>query len=122
GTQIESSRERLLDSLARLSTTRETDRIQIGYFRAALDEVDARRRKLLADLRRTAPDLASLLAPEPLGPGAARRALDPGTALLAWSTGESETLLFVIPPPGVAGPGLEVFRIASGGGSLSQEV
>lgn len=121
-TQIESGRERLLASLAKLSTTRETDRIQIGYFRAALDELDARRRKLLEGLRKTAPDLASLLAPEPLGAGAARRALDPGTALLAWSVGGSETFLFVLPPPGAAGPGLEVFRIASDSESLRREV
>jgi len=53
---------------------------------------------LTAQIRKASPRLASLQYPEPLDIAGARRALAPGTALLAYTIGEKRSYLLVVHP------------------------
>lgn len=73
-------------------------------------------------IRTSNPHLGSLESPAPLDPSAARSVLDPGTALLTYSVGESRSYLFVLTANGVPGPGLTLYSLAIGKEGLRREV
>lgn len=82
--------------LARLSTSRDRDEVQLVQGHARYLET------------RRAETAVPLSLPE------LRAALAPGTLLLAWSGGSAESLLFVVRPDGMQGPGVEVFAVPAG--------
>jgi CHAT domain-containing protein len=86
--------------------------------------LDNRRRKerILADSFPDSLPLAARRAPEPLDLDGTRRALDPGTVLLTFSTYESRTLLFAVRPAGAAGPGFAAWPIAIPADELAKKV
>jgi CHAT domain-containing protein/Tfp pilus assembly protein PilF len=90
---------------------------------AQIEELRQRRTRTAAQIRRTAPRLASLQEPEPQDLSSARRALDPGTRLLAYSVGTDRTLLFVVADMAAAHrPALEVVVLPLGRQTLQQRV
>jgi CHAT domain-containing protein/Tfp pilus assembly protein PilF len=90
--------------------------------RGKLRDVNARQDELAARIRRESPRFASLQYPEPLSLAGARAALDPGTVLLEYVVQPRRSWLLVVQPADAPGPGLSVFRIAAGEGSLRREV
>ncbi len=105
--------------LERLSPAR--DQVEIDRLLVRLRELRAQQEKIAERIRRSSPRVAALQYPRPLDLVGARAILDPGTVLLAWSTGEERSFLFVVHPQG-NDPGLEVFPIAIGSGDLRKRV
>jgi CHAT domain-containing protein len=90
---------------------------------AQIEELRQRRARTATAIRLTAPRLASLQEPEPRDLVAARRALDPGTRLLAYSVGADRTLLFVVTDMAAANrPALHVAVLPLGRQTLQQRV
>jgi len=106
--------------LSRLSQS--GDAGEIASLQARLEEIKAARESVIARLRRQSPRLAALQAPAPLDLAAARRALDPGTVLLAYAVGPEGTYLFVVTPGQEGGQGLEVHRLSQGKPALEKEI
>jgi tetratricopeptide (TPR) repeat protein len=94
--EIEEEHGGHLARLARLSTSRDRDEVHLTQSHARYLET------------RRAETAAPLSLPE------LRAALAPGTLLLAWSGGSAESLLFVVRPDGMQGPGVEVFAVPAG--------
>jgi CHAT domain-containing protein/Tfp pilus assembly protein PilF len=117
--RLESEHDRVQSELAGSSASRDSSRVEslLGRLRALRGEREA----LAAHVRAAAPRLASLQYPRPLDLAGARRALDPGTVLVAFAVGRSETLVFVVRPPG-AGNGLTVHRRPLGEDELRRRV
>jgi CHAT domain-containing protein/Tfp pilus assembly protein PilF len=90
--------------------------------RARLRELYARQQELIAKIRATSPRFAALRYPQPVDLAGARRALDPGTVLLAYSVGDTKTYLFVVRPIGRRGRGLAVFTLPVGEQALRASV
>ena len=86
--------------------------------RRELRELRRERDDLADRLVRSTPHLADVHRPRPLEFGQILRALDAGTVLLAYSVGEEETLLFVLP----AGGELEVAVLPVGEPELRFEI
>jgi CHAT domain-containing protein/tetratricopeptide (TPR) repeat protein len=84
-----------------------SDGAAIEKAETAMREIRRRQEEIRAKVRRASPKLAALIDPEPLDLRGARGRLDPGTLLLAYSTGKDSGKLFVI------GPGPNDFEIAS---------
>lgn len=95
---------------------------EIAALRARLEDIKAEREAVLARLRLQSPRLAGLQAPAPLGLAEARRALDSGTALLAYAIGPEQSYLFVVTPGGEGGRGLEIYRLPIGRLALETEI
>jgi CHAT domain-containing protein/Flp pilus assembly protein TadD len=108
--------------LSRLSGLGAEGAAEIPVLRARLEEIKAARESLIARLRLQSPRLAALQAPAPLDLEEARRALDPGTALLAYAVGAEGSYLFVVRPSGEGGSGLEVHRLPAGRAALEEEI
>ena len=106
--------------LARL--TPERGQAEGERLRGRLQEIYAEQQELAAKARAVAPGPAAGRAPEPLGLAAARRALDPGTVLLAYSVGDEKTVLFVVSPPGRRRHGLAAIPIPMGEKALRAAV
>lgn len=102
--EIEQDRAQALTRLARLSTSRDRDEVDLlGEYS---EELESRRDAILPPLK-----LDSL-----------RAALAPGTLLLAWSIGEEQSFLFAIHPAGATGPGVEVFPISAEAADLQARI
>jgi CHAT domain-containing protein len=84
-------------------------------------ELNTQREEIAARIRKSSPRLAALQYPQPLDLQGARQALDPGTVLLAYSTGETESLVFVL-QSGQDDPGFSVHRLAVGQEELRKRV
>lgn len=108
--------------LSRLSGLGPEGAGEIATLRARLEEIKAAREALIARLRLQFPELAALQAPAPLDLAEARRALDPGTALLAYAVGPEQSYLFVVSPIDEGGRGLEVHRLPIGKPALEKEI
>jgi CHAT domain-containing protein/Tfp pilus assembly protein PilF len=117
--RLDGEYDRVQSELAGSSLTRDAARVEglLRRRRALRDEREA----LAARVRAASPALAALHYPQPLDLGGARRALDPGTALVAFAVGRDETLVFVVRPPG-PGRGLTVHRRPIGEETLRQRV
>ena len=118
--ELDKQFESIQGSLARLSSTREAADAKRLLDR--LREIRDQQQELTAQIRKRSPRLASLQYPEPLDLAGARQALDPGTALLAYSIGEDKSYLFVVHPPERPKPGLSVFSIPIGRKALQETV
>lgn len=73
-------------------------------------------------VRRASPRLGALESPTSLDLSEARSALDPGTALLTYSIGETRSFLFVVEAAGSPGPGLSFYTLGIGEEDLEKEV
>lgn len=105
-------------ALRRLSAG-SADRAEVERLRARRSELAAERQRLNEALRADAPRHAALTDPQPLDVEGARRALDPGTALLSYGVTETETFLFVLTADD---PAAHLARLPIGEAALRQEV
>jgi len=78
--------------------------------------------KIQERMQRSSPRLGTLGSPTPLDVAAARSMLDPGTALLTYAVGETQSFLFVIEAEGSPGPGFFFYPLLVGRESLAREV
>ena len=85
-------------------------------------EARAQQEEITEKVRRASPRNATLHNPQPLDLTAARKVLDPGTLLVAYSIGRDRSFLFVVDPAETAGSGLQVFPLALGDQALRQRV
>jgi CHAT domain-containing protein len=99
----------------------ERDPAESEHLRGRLEELYVEQQELTAQAREVAAGPAAGRVPEPIDLAAARRALDPGTVLLAYSVGDERTILFVVSP---AGPrrDLSTFEITVGEKALRSAV
>ncbi|MEM7586069.1 MAG: tetratricopeptide repeat protein [Acidobacteriota bacterium] len=88
--------DRAQQRLAKLSPGDDAEQLDAG--RQQLEELRRQRQIIRQEILRQAPGLAALQAPQPLDAAAARRALDPGTVLLAFSVGDASSTLFALTP------------------------
>jgi CHAT domain-containing protein/Flp pilus assembly protein TadD len=107
---------------SRLTQPGSEDAGVIAALRARLEDIKAAREALIARLRLRSPRLAALQAPSPLDLASARRALDPGTVLLAYAVGPEWSYLLVVRPSAESGSGLEVHRLPIGKPALENEI
>lgn len=106
--EIDTERNQARARLARLSTSRDRDEVDLLVDWAA--DLDFERHEIVNPL-----DLPGI-----------RAALPAGTLLLAWSIGEERSFLFLVRPaeaPGLAapGPGVEVFPVRARAGDLREK-
>src|SRR5205085_8519318 len=87
---------------------------EIDNSRVRLAELAIRREELRGRVRAASPRVAALRYPEPLSAPASAAQLDPDTAMLSYVVGRTETVLFVVRPPGSPGERLPVLRLAVG--------
>jgi len=80
--------------------TPDQDPSGIERLRERLQELYIQQQELAAKIRETAQRSTTVRYPRPLDLASARRALDPGTVLLAYSVGDTNTFLFVVQPTG----------------------
>jgi CHAT domain-containing protein/Tfp pilus assembly protein PilF len=122
--EIDAEHSRVERQIGRLSLER--DARQVDELNAKLEALRDRREALVASVRRSSPRLASLKYPEPLSLPGTQEVLDPGTLLLAFSVGESSSLLFVVKSSrnsaAAAQPGLAVFPLPVGRSALAERV
>ena len=92
--RIAYSYDQTQDQIARLHPKEQSVEIEglLGQLRRLRRERDDLTEKII----KASPKLGSLRYPQPLDLTAAQRALDPGTVLLSYSVGKSETHLFVL--------------------------
>lgn len=83
-------------AIAELNPAR--DQARVDRMLARLRELRDTREALAGTIRKASPRFASLHYPQPLDLGAAQRALDTGTVLLAYSVTKEKTFLFVVQP------------------------
>ncbi len=109
--------------LMKLDPERDEDKRTVEQLSQTLRELQEEREQIAAQVRKASPHFAALQYPKPLDAGAARKALDPGTVLLAYFVGEEETVLFVIPSDSeTAHGGISVFHVPLGEKSLRAKV
>ncbi|HEX4963496.1 MAG TPA: CHAT domain-containing protein [Thermoanaerobaculia bacterium] len=116
--RLDAEYDRVLSQLSQLAAGAS----EIASLRSRLEEIKAAREALIARLRGQSPRLAALQAPASLDLAEARRALDPGTTLLAYAVGPEGSYLFVVDPSGEGGHGLEVHRLPMGRAALEKEI
>jgi CHAT domain-containing protein len=98
-----------------------TQAAELEVQRARLPELRRRLEDVAEAVRESAPRLYDLQYPRALDLAQVRQGLDPGTALVAYSVGEQQVLLFLVHPASVE-PGLEVFRLPLGRADLRRQV
>jgi CHAT domain-containing protein/Tfp pilus assembly protein PilF len=107
--------DRIEDELMKLDPKRDEDKSSVEQLSQKLRELQDLREQIAAQVRKASPHFAALQYPKPLDAEAARKALDPGTVLLAYSVGEEETILFVISSESeTAQGGVSVFHVPLG--------
>jgi len=119
--RLDAEYDRILTKLAQTQTGPDSPDERTGL-RARLGEIKAAREALLARLQLQSPRLAALQTPAPMDLAEARRALDPGTVLLAFAVGSRESYLFVVRPSDKRGDGLEVHRLPIGKAALEKKI
>jgi len=82
-------------ALAALGRIEERDASAIDKARGELHRIRWRQEEVAGEIRQASPRVASLRDPAPLDFETSRRTLDPGTLLLGYSVGKSETVLFI---------------------------
>ncbi len=120
--ELNAAYDALQAELARQSVAPQRDLPSIWRAQGKLRDIQRRKERILADLFPESLPLAVRRAPEPLDLAGVRRALDPGTVLLTFSTAESRTLLFLVRPVGATGPGFAVQPIEIGSAELERRV
>jgi CHAT domain-containing protein len=106
--------------LGRLEPDRDGEEIE--RLRGRLRDLYVEKQELVAKIHSTSPRLAAVRYPQPLDLSAARRSLDPGTVLLAYSVGPKQTYLLVIQPTERRRHGLTAMRLPVGERALRTAV
>lgn len=101
--------------VAGLSPTKDAG--QIEQLLSKMRDLNADRERIAERIREASPRLASLQYPQPLDVTGTQQALDPGTLMLAYSVGKSETVLFAI-----TGQSFTVHRLKVGDAELRERV
>ena len=116
--------DRIEDALMKLDPKRGEDKSSVEQLSQKLRELQEEREQIAAQVRKASPHFAALQYPKPLDAAATRKALDPGTVLLAYSVGEQETILFVISSDNetAAHGGVSVFHLPLGEKRLRRKV
>jgi CHAT domain-containing protein/Tfp pilus assembly protein PilF len=86
----------------------EREPADVARLQDRLRQVRERQQQLREELTRQAPRLAALRYPEPLDAAGVRRSLDPGTVLVAFSTGRERSVVFVVTREGVSATPLAI--------------
>jgi CHAT domain-containing protein/Tfp pilus assembly protein PilF len=98
------------------------DAEEIERLLARLREIHNQQEEIATRIRAASPRLASLQYPQPLDLAGVRAALDPGTVLLAYTVGASQSFLFVVKPATDGSSGLSVFPLGAAEKSLREKV
>jgi CHAT domain-containing protein/Flp pilus assembly protein TadD len=117
--QINEDYERLQGQLRGLDPKLDARKIEEGL--AKLSELRHRRDDIAGRIRSASPRLAALRYPQPLDAAAAARALDPGTVMLSYCVGRTQTLLFVLDADR-GGKGLSIFILPVGEADLRESI
>ena len=112
--------DRVQGKLAALDPARDDAEIQKLVGR--LKELRRTQEDIASRIRKASPRFAALQYPEPLDLQRVRATLDPGTVFLAYSVGAETTVLFVVQPADVPGPGLRTVLLAIGEKALREKV
>jgi CHAT domain-containing protein len=112
--------DRVQAAIAKLDPAQ--DHTQIETLLVRLRELRQKQEEIATRARETSPRFASLQYPQPFDLAAARNALDPGTALLAYSVGKETTVLFVVLPSALPDSGLSVIPLDVGEKALREKV
>jgi CHAT domain-containing protein/Tfp pilus assembly protein PilF len=110
--------DRVQARIAKLSPAK--DAAEVQELLGRLRELREKQEEMAVRIRQASPRFASLHYPEPLDLAGVRSALDPGTALLAYSVGAEKTVLFVV-QPAVPGTGLSVLSLPVGETALRRK-
>jgi CHAT domain-containing protein/Tfp pilus assembly protein PilF len=94
------------------------DRTAIERLVGRLRELRESQLRIIEQIRRQSPRLASLQYPRPMDVSGVQAALDPGTLLLSYSVGKDKTYLFALTREG----GVQVHTLASGETRLRAEI
>ncbi|MBP7864631.1 MAG: CHAT domain-containing protein [Acidobacteria bacterium] len=113
--RLAAEQERVREELAGLDPEREADRVEA--LRKRLDDLQMRKLEAEEAIRSASPRLASLRYPRPLTLPEVEAALEPGTLLLSYSTGEKNTWLFAL-----LGRDLRVYPVPAGDENLRRRV
>jgi CHAT domain-containing protein/Tfp pilus assembly protein PilF len=111
--------DQALKELAGLKVGKDAERIDALL--ASLRELRARDETLVRAEREASPRAAQWRYPRPVDGKTARDRLDRGTVMLSYSVGPTDTLLFVVPGPGVGGD-LAVHKIDVPASDLREQV
>jgi CHAT domain-containing protein/tetratricopeptide (TPR) repeat protein len=111
--------DRTQAQIARLNPTKDAAQIEQSLIR--LRELATEREQITERIKRTSPRFAALQYPQPLDLQGTREVLDTGTALLSYSVGAEQTVLFVVQPNGVT-PGFSVYTLAVAEESLRSQI
>jgi len=103
------------DEIASLNPAKDAARIE--QLLSRMRDLNEDRERIATRIREASPRLASLQYPQPLDVTGTQQVLDPGTLLLAYSVGESETVLFAVTPHGFS-----VHRLKIGEAELHERV
>jgi CHAT domain-containing protein/Tfp pilus assembly protein PilF len=94
------------------------DRTAIERLIGRLRELRESQLRIIEQIRRQSPRLASLRYPKPMDASGVQAALDPGTLLLSYSVGRDKTYLFALTREG----GVQVHTLATGETGLRAEI
>jgi CHAT domain-containing protein/Tfp pilus assembly protein PilF len=122
-TLLNADYDRTQAALARLNPGK--DAAEIDRLLARVRELRDQREAMAQAIRKTSPRYASLVYPQPLDLAGARRSLDAGTVLLAYTVGKEKTFLLVVQPerPVVGGtPPVSVYAVPIGEAALREKV
>jgi CHAT domain-containing protein/tetratricopeptide (TPR) repeat protein len=112
--------DRVQKKLADLDPARDDAEIQKLVGR--LKELRQTQEDIASRIRKASPRFAALQYPEPLDLQRVRATLDPDTVFLAYSVGAETTVLFVVQPADVPGPGLRTVLLPIGEKALREKV
>ncbi len=110
-TRTETRLARIESRIFRMNLARESE--QIARFREQAAAVEAEYATILEAIREAAPALADLESIQALSFSELRRALDPGTVVLAYAVGTDETVVLVTGAATDGGPEIQTFKIAT---------
>jgi CHAT domain-containing protein len=113
--ELDLQRKKLCDALFRADAKTSSDDIEA--WRAELLLLPIKEDALAEEIRKSSPRLASLEYPKPLDFDSLRKALEPGTLLLAYAVAEDETYLFAL-----GNTDLRAYRIPMGEKALQNKV
>lgn len=116
--QLNVDYDKTREQIARLPAKSQHDMGKVLRLEGRLRDLRRQKERLLA----SSLPLSSLQDPKPLELPEIRRALDPGTALLIYSVGDDNTLLFTVFPEGEGGGSQAYFSLNVGRDELAHEI
>jgi CHAT domain-containing protein/Tfp pilus assembly protein PilF len=122
-TLINAEHDRTQAAIARLNPAK--DGAELDRQLARMRELRDKREQVAQAIRKASPRFASLIYPQPLDLAGARRSLDAGTVLLAYSVGREKTFLLVVQPERPVEPGapaISAYTLPIGEAALRDKV